>query len=324
MQPSRALPRVFCFAGQGSQYHHMAAALFREHAVFRQWMLIGDEVVRARHGVSVVDAIYDPARRLADPFDRLEATHPAIFLVQYALAKLLLHHGLRPDRLFGISLGEITAMTLAGMASFEAVLGGVAEQPAVFRRTCAPGGMIAVLGSLALHGALPALREGSEIAGINADEHFVLAAPAAALDPAEAALREREIACQRLPVPFAFHSRWVEPAAAASGGLFAFSSRAPQWPCWSACLAAPVSQDDVADAADLPWRIVRQPMQVRATVQAMEAAGGAIYIDLSPSGTLAAILPQVIRPESPSRALPILSPFGDSLQRLCRVLELAA
>lgn len=320
MASSSKLPLVFCFAGQGSQYHHMAAELYREHAVFRQWMLIGDEVVRERHGFSVVDATYDPARRLVDPFDRLEETNPATFLVQYALAKLLLHHGLRPDRLFGVSLGEITAMTVAGMASFETVLGSVSDQPAVYRRTCEPGGMIAVLGAPELHAELPQLNSRSEIAGINADGHFVLAAPDAELDTVEAALRDREVPYQRLPVPFAFHSRWVEPAAAACRELFAFTARAPRWPCWSSCTAAPVG----ADAPDLPWRIVRQAMNVRTTVRAMEAEGGAIYLDLSPSGTLAAILPQVFDAHSPSRTMSILSPFGGDMKRLAKTLDLVA
>ncbi|MDP6709616.1 MAG: acyltransferase, partial [Alphaproteobacteria bacterium] len=61
---------------------------------------------------------------------------------------------------------------------------------------------------------------------------------------------------------------------------------------------------------------------VRATLRALEADGGAIYIDLSPSGTLAAILPQVLDANSPSRILSILSPFGGDLKRLSKTLEL--
>jgi acyl transferase domain-containing protein len=312
------LPIVFCFGGQGSQYHHMAADLYRDHDVFRQWMQIGDEVVRGRQGFSVVDATYDPGRRLVEPFDRLEETNPANFLVQYALAKLLLHHGLRPDRLFGVSLGEITAMTVAGMASFEAVLCAVSDQPAAYRRTCGPGGMIAVLGPPSLHSELPVLQRQAEIAGINADGHFVLSAPGDDLDSVEAAMRDHDVLYQRLPVPFAFHSRWVAPAAAACRDLFAFTAGAPRWPCWSSCTAGPIGPDE----PDLPWRIVREPMNVRATLRALEADGGAIYIDLSPSGTLAAILPQVLDAHSPSRILSILSPFGGDLKRLSKVLEL--
>jgi len=317
MTTSRKPSLTFCFAGQGSQYHQMAADLYAEHAVFREWMLIGDEVVRGRHGFSLLDAIYGPTRRLIDPFERLEETSPAIFVVQYALAKLLMHHGLRPDRLFGISLGEMTAMTVAGMASFETMLSAVSDQPVAYRRTCEPGGMVAVLGAPALHAELPALNAASEIAGINADNHFVLSAPAGALNAIETALRERDVPYQRLPVPFAFHSSWIEPAAASCRSLFDFNPGTPQWPCWSSCEAAPVRPD----AADLPWRIARQPMHVQTTLRAMQAERDSVYIDLSPSGTLAAILPQIVGADTASPVLAILSPFGANLKRLARVID---
>lgn len=314
------LPLVFCFAGQGSQYHQMAADLYRGHDIFREWMRIGDEVVAERHGFSVIDAVYGSDRRLIEPFDRMEETHPAIFLVQYALAKLLLHKRVRPDALFGISLGEITAMTVAGMTSFENVLVGVSNQPGVFRQSCVPGGMIAVLGTPDLHANIEELRTQSEVAGVNADGHFVLSAPADALDPVEEQLRKRDVAFQRLPTPFAFHSRWIEPAAAACSGLFDTPARAPRWPCWSSCTAAPVEPG----VQDLPWRIARGQMHVQKTIRAIEGKGGATYLDLSPSGTLAAILPQVIEDGSPSRVMSVLSPFGGNEKRLIEAIDLLA
>lgn len=314
------LPLIFCFAGQGSQYHQMAADLFRGHDVFREWMRIGDDVVRDRHGFSVIEAIYADDRRLIDPFERMEETHPAIFLVQYALAKLLIHQNVRPAALFGVSLGEITAMTVAGATSFENVLGAVSDQPAVFRQNCAPGGMVAVLGAPALHAEIADLREQSEIAGINADGHFVLSAPAEALDKIDDVLRGRDVPFQRLPTPFAFHSRWIEPAAAACRDLFDGTARQPNWPCWSSCTGARLQPQ----TPDLPWRIAREQMHVQKTVQAIEAEGGALYLDLSPSGTLAAILPQVIEDGSPSRVMSILSPFGGNEKRLVAAVELLA
>lgn len=317
MTTSQTLPMVFCFAGQGAQYFHMGRTVFDEHATFRKWMLIGNEVVRDRHGYSVIDAIYDSERRLGELFDRLEETHPAIFMIQYALAQFLLGEGLRPNRLFGVSLGEITAMAVADMATFEPVLRSVSDQPAIYRRTCDPGGMVAVLGPTSLYDELPGVAEMSEIAGINAGEHFVLSAPSEALGDLESALRSRDVIFQRLPVPFAFHSRWIDPARAACQELFTLAHRKPLWPCWSSSTSGPIT----ADSEDLRWKIVREKMDVRGTIQSIEAEGGAIYIDLSPSGTLAAILPQVFLPESRSKAFPILSPYGGVEKRLAKVLD---
>lgn len=315
--PSPLLPVVFCFAGQGSQYFGMAADLMAEDAVFRHWMEAGDAIVAQRHGFSVLAEIYGNGARPGAAFDRMEASHPAIFLVQYALAKVFQQDRLRPDMLLGVSLGEFTAQTVAGMMSFEAALCAVADQPALFRRTCRAGGMVAVLGSPDLH-SIPLLAACSEVAGINSDTHFVLSALADDLPAIEAELKTCDVPFLRLPVPFAFHSRFVDAAETAWRDAFAQQRReTPFWPVWSCCTGGPIGPA----TPDLPWRIVRQGMNVRQTLHTLERRGGAVYVDLSPSGTLAALFRQCLDGKSPSRVLPVLSAFGGNMDRLRKTME---
>lgn len=315
--PSAPLPIVFCFAGQGSQYFQMAADLLAEEPVFRHWMQLGDAIVTQRHGLSVLAETYREDRRASTPFDRLEASHPAIFLVQYALAKLLQHHRLRPDFLLGVSLGEFTAQTVAGMTSFETALCAVADQPALFRRTCPEGGMVAVLGPPGLHAASPLLATRSEVAGINAVGHFVLSALAEDLPAIEAELRALDVPAMRLPVPYAFHSRFIDAAEPACRAAFATERRQSSfWPVWSCCTGGVTGPE----TPDLSWRIVRETMNVRQVFLTLEAQGGAIYVDLSPSGTLSALFRQSLDKLSPSRLLPLLSPFGGNVDRVRSVV----
>ncbi|CDK98849.1 putative enzyme involved in polyketide synthesis [Magnetospirillum gryphiswaldense MSR-1 v2] len=315
--PVPPLPVIFCFAGQGSQYFGMAGQLLAENAVFRHWMLAGDAIVAARHGFSVLAEIQGGGKRVSQPFDRMEASHPAIFLVQYALAKVLQDHGLRPHMLLGVSLGEIVAQAIAGMISFEAALTLVADQPNLFRRTCPPGGMVAVLAPATLHADNPVLAARSEMAGITSPNHFILSALAEDLDEIEAELRRREVVFQRLPVPFAFHSRFIDAAQAECLAATALVRReTPFWPVWSCCTAGLTG----TAMPDLIWRIVRQPMRVAHSVAILEQQG-AVYVDLSPSGTLATVLRQCLQPGSPSKLLSVLSPFGGDDQRLTKTVE---
>jgi len=312
------LPVIFCFAGQGAQYYGMAAQLFAEEPVFRQWMQAGDAVVAQRHGFSLLDEIYGGGRGLATPFDRLEASHPALFLVQYALAKTVQHYGLRPDALLGVSLGEIVAQSVGGMISFETGLTTVADQPAQFRATCRPGGMVAVLASPALHAEIPLLAERSEVAGITSHTHFVLSAPAEDLDAITTELRRRDVLFQALPVPYPFHSRFIDPAEATCRAATATLHRESAfWPVWSCCTGTTTGPA----SPDLVWRIIRQPMNIRTTLVELEARGGAVYVDLSPSGTLAALFRQTLAKDSPSRLLNVLSPFGGDSDRLRKTVE---
>lgn len=308
-----SLPVIYCFAGQGSQYFGMAAGLLAADAVFAHWMRTGDAIVAARHGFSVLDEIYGHGRSVTQPFDCLEVSHPALFLVQYALAKSLQQRGLRPDMLLGVSLGELVAQTVAGMLEFETALTAVADQPGQFRRTCDAGGMVAVLAPSSLHASNPQLAARSEIAGITSPSHFILSAQAADLSAIEAELRRLNVVFQRLPVPFAFHSSFIEPACASVRKATASLRREGAfWPVWSCCLAS--TTGPAAD--DLLWRIVRDPMQVERTLAAIEARGGGVYVDLSPSGTLSTVFRHALPATSPSRVISVLSPFGDDNNRL--------
>ena len=85
---------------------------------------------------------------------------------------------------------------------------------------------------------------------------------------------------------------------------------------WSACLEGQTGPAD----PDLGWRIVRQTMNVQATIRKIEERGPALYVDLSPSGTLAALLRQQLGPQATPRLLSVMSPFGGDSDRLARTL----
>lgn len=311
------LPLAFCFSGQGAQYYQMAKDLMADDAVFRHWMQQGDALVARRCGFSVLREIYCEDHRIGMAFDRLEASHPALFLVQYALAKSLQHRQVRPDLLLGVSLGEFVAQSVAGMVSFETALATVSDQPALFRRHCPPGGLVSVLAPLDLYARSRLLSERSDLAGINSDGHFVLAALAEDLPAIEAELKIHDVAFQRLAVPYAFHSRFIDAAEQPFKQAFSQTKgETPFWPIWSACAGAETGPQ----TPDFTWRIVRESMKVRDVFAAIEAQGGAVYVDLSPSGTLAAIFRQLMRGGSPSRIAPLLSPFGGNVDRIQKAI----
>jgi acyl transferase domain-containing protein len=91
---------VFMFSGQGSPYYPMGRELFEGGATFRRWMLDLDALVRERIGQSVLSTLYDPARGKTDSFERLLLTHPAIFMIEVALAQALIARKVVPDYTF--------------------------------------------------------------------------------------------------------------------------------------------------------------------------------------------------------------------------------
>lgn len=211
LRPMSDVPTVFMFGGQGSQHYHMARELFEQQHMFRRLLLEMDAFVRAQIGLSVVSVLYDERRSKIDPFDRIRLTHPAIVMVELALAQTLIVHDVTPDYVLGASLGSFAAAAVAGCVSVEEVLRAALAQAGAIETCCQKGGMLAVLADPGLHQSDAILRQ-SEIAAVNSSRHFVVACEASTMPSVEGRLRQLRVGFQRLPVSYPFHPRWMEPA----------------------------------------------------------------------------------------------------------------
>jgi acyl transferase domain-containing protein len=309
-----AAKTVFMFSGQGSQYYQMARQLFDENRVFRAWMTRLDDLVLEISGRRVAAGIY--ARPKSDVFDRLALTHPAIFMVEYSLAQCLIHEGIEPDVVLGASLGAFAAAAIGGCVRVEHALEAVLQQAQVVERCCEAGGMIAILYDPALYKE-PFLAGRSELAGVNFDGHFAVSARRCDLEPIEAALKERGIMFQRLPLGFAFHSRWIEtayePFAALMRAVPTMRGRVPLACCERAALL-----NGLGDGYF--WNVARNPIRFMDTLRMLERGGPHRYIDVGPSGTLATFAKYALPAGSASTVHPILTPYGRDAHNLDAVL----
>lgn len=298
------------FAGQGAQYFHMARELYEAEPAFRHWMTRVDSVVREVSGRSVTSILYDPARRKSDVFQDLSETHPALFMVQYAMARALMDRGIVPDALLGASLGTFVAAAIAGCLPLEDAVRAVVSQAAVVQRHCSGGGMIAVLADMQTFHALGLERYG-ELAARNFDSHFVVSAPAGAVGTIEALLSERQILFQRLPVDFAFHSRWVEEADAPLRACF----EPLRWGPAAIPMACSVRGEWLRTVSpEYFWDVMRHPIEFQAVVKWLETSGPNLFVDVSPTGTMATFARKILARGSASRVLVTLSLFSEDVR----------
>ncbi|MBM3301026.1 MAG: type I polyketide synthase, partial [Deltaproteobacteria bacterium] len=105
-------PLAFVFPGQGSHYAGMGHELYQTFPVIQEWMDRASNV-----------AEFDLLQLLFfDSEEDLQKTRwqqPALFTIEYAMVQYLWSMGIRPVALAGHSLGELTALCLAGVYSFE-------------------------------------------------------------------------------------------------------------------------------------------------------------------------------------------------------------
>jgi acyl transferase domain-containing protein len=306
---------VFMFSGQGSQYFQMGRVLYEQHAVFAREMNEMDALLKSHASCSVLPSLYGGAPK-SQTMDDILLSHPAIFMVEVALARTLMAEGVMPDLVLGASLGTMAAAVIAGQLDRDDALLSVSAQARCMVRHAAPGAMVAVLGETSLIDGLLASRK-AVVAARSFDGHFVASLPVASLPELDQVLDRTEAVRQRLPVPFAFHSPWIDdvrlPFLATLDALRPERSR-----IGVVCCASGETRHEFVPSRF--WSVAREPIDFQRTLLGLEARGPHRYVDVGPSGTLATFSKYLLGERSASQVHTVIGPFGNDDQRYARVL----
>ncbi|MBW8873678.1 MAG: amino acid adenylation domain-containing protein [Acidobacteria bacterium] len=204
-EEARERPVAFLFPGQGAQYAGMGRELYALEPAFREQVDLCASHLTPHLGFDV-RTLFDPAA--AERLQETAVAQPALFVVEYALARLWAEWGVEPEVMIGHSIGEYVAACLAGVMSLPDALRLVAARGRLMGEL-PPGGMTAVhLPEAEVRAILPA---GLEIAAVNGPALVVVAGSLAAVAAFEGELAARGIEHRRLKTSHAFHSAMMEP-----------------------------------------------------------------------------------------------------------------
>jgi acyl transferase domain-containing protein/aryl carrier-like protein len=208
---------AWLFTGQGSQYPRMGERLRAEPA----YAAAIEEVAAHLDPLldrPLADLLGQAPADGADPGDPSSPLHltgytqPALFAVEYALARLWQSWGVVPAAVMGHSVGEFVAATVAGVMDLPDACRLIAARGRLMQSLPAGGVMATVVCDEARAREAIGERGGSvSVAAVNGPADTVISGPAADVAAITAELEREGVKHRLLTVSHAFHSPLMEP-----------------------------------------------------------------------------------------------------------------
>ena len=278
------------FAGQGAQAVGMGRELAAQFPTAQIWF----DRANAALGYDLAKICFEgPEAELT----RTENAQPGIFLVGWIALELLRERvpGLRFEATAGLSLGEFTALTAAGVLSFDDAIRVVRQRGRFMQEACdtTGGGMAAIIGLEEAKTREACAEAGVELANLNCPGQIVISGPADRMEKAcEIARAKGAKKALPLAVAGAYHSALM---AGARGKLDAALAAVTLHPS-----AVPVISNVTAQphggAASVRARMVEQvtsPVRWEDSMRHLLAQGFARFIELGPGKALSGFMKRI-------------------------------
>jgi acyl transferase domain-containing protein len=241
-------------------------------------------------GLDLRDLLYpDEAsdETAAQQLQQTAITQPALFVIEYALARLWLSWEVRPHAMVGHSIGEYVAACLAGVFSLEDALALVALRGQMMQ-SMPPGDMIAV--PLPAEALQPLLGAELSLAVINGPGACVAAGEARAVEALQQRLTDMDIKHTRLHTSHAFHSAMMAPLVAPfTERVQHITLNPPQIPYLSNVSGTWITAEEATDPGY--WaRHIRQTVRFADNVQQLLQDPSQILLEVGPGRTLSTLV----------------------------------
>jgi amino acid adenylation domain-containing protein len=296
---------VFMFPGQGMQYPLMAIELMEKIPFFAALVEQGMSLAKNYLNCDLLAIIGNPRD------ERLKQTQyaqPALFIIEYALAHLLMSYGVKPDALIGHSIGEYVAACLAGVFSFEDAIILVCER-GLLMANAEVGAMLAIECTEKDFTAYQCI-VAVELALHNAPNHCVASGSVAEISQLEQHLFELGTKHQRLNVSHAFHSRFMESVEKPFKELLRnISLAAPILPMVSNVTGTWLSAEEAIDP-DYWYRHLRHTVKMCEGFQTLVADEHSFFIEVGPGHSLSTFLKEIAHTQNKTTLMTQMLPHA--------------
>lgn len=275
---------AFLFSGAGAEYHQMGKTLYESQSLVKDIVDQCDEWLKPHLESSIVELLF--AEKNNDTSDLVKYAQPALFVLEYALAKLWISMGVKPDVVMGHGIGEVVAATIAEALSLEDALKLVVARGRLMREVSESNAAASIAADEErVAERLKTVSDRVAIAAVNGPEHVVIAGEQQSVDEILAFFTAQNIEARRLSAAVP-HSPVVDAKLAEfEQAIQDLTFHTPKLPLISNVSGTLFEEAALPDAAY--WKAqIRQTVQFSKGMQSLQQLGAGVFLEIGPQADL--------------------------------------
>ena len=299
----------FMFSGQGAQYVNMSLELYQHEPIFKETVDFCAEYLQPILELDLREILYpkltgeQALEKATQQLNQTSITQPALFVIEYALAKLWMEWGVYPAAMIGHSIGEYVAACLAEVFSLEDALSLVAMRGKMMQ-DMPHGTMLGI--SLSEQDLQSFLHDGVSLAAVNGSIRCVVSGSPEAMETLQNQLAENGVDCRPLHTSHAFHSAMMEPILEPfTKQIKKVKLNPPKIPYVSNLTGTWITEAEAINP-DYYAQHLRQTVRFADGLQNLLEESGQILLEIGPGQTLATLTKQHPNKVSAQAILPSL------------------
>ncbi len=281
---------VFMFPGQGSQYINMCHGLYKSEDYFRNEVDKCFEIVSDRWDKDLKSVLFTNSdlEQKNNIYDT-EFTQPILFVIEYALARLLLRWGINPDVMIGHSIGEYTAACISGVLSLEDALTLVVKRGEIMQKA-SNGSMLNIAISVEKLRPLLEQQKNISLAAINSLQSCVISGTDEAVHEFKDIIIKEGYECKLLRCSHAFHSYMMDDILEDFNQIVQTVKINPQQIPFISNLSGRQADDKEISKPGYWINHLRQPVRFGEGIQNVMSNEKVVFIEVGPGNVLSSFV----------------------------------